>query len=450
MSEENFIKHESSIKSIIDELNLPNVNLKALKPYIAKLQKKAKDDYKISDLDNAIQPISIVERAIQYYAEDNNIKNPYVEYQKPLLRNHKFFEGKSCVCASPYTSLRFDFGGKMTVCCVNRDFIIGTYPQDTPMQAWFGKKIKELRESLDDYDFSKGCNDCARNILKGNGENSIIALNESLGLSNYINSKFPTQLIFQLHNTCNYECIMCGGEFSSSIRKNRECLPPIPNAYDDSFLDKIKLFLQKARMVSFIGGEPLLLPINIKIMELLSQINPNVKIDLVSNGSVYSSKIEALLKSLPNCTVNISIDSVNPETYKNIRRNGKLETVIKNIDSLISIDRMGTLSMCVIIQNVYEVHDFIEFCEKRNREILFNNVDVSMGITMYNDTHENGNAERDPIYTGKKIPEFRLWKLPMEEKLKIKDYLLSKKYDDNRQDKINSIINFIMSNHIDN
>jgi MoaA/NifB/PqqE/SkfB family radical SAM enzyme len=243
---------------------------------------------------------------------------------------------------------------------------------------------------------------------------------------------------------------MCGGEFSSSIRKNRDCLPSIPNAYDDSFLDKIKFFIEKAKMIEFLGGEPFLIPINIKLLELIKAVNPKVKIDIVSNGSIYTPKIETILKDLPNCTVSVSIDSINPETYKKIRRNGDLDNVIKNIDSLISIKRIGALSMCLLIQNIYEVHDFIEFCEKRNVGIHFNNVDIAMGITMYNDAHENGNVVREGVYKGEKIPEFRLWKLPKEEKLKIKEYLLSKKYNDHRQDKINGIINFIMSNSVDN
>ena len=37
-------------------------------------------------------------------------------------------------------------------------------------------------------------------------------------------SKYPSVLEFELINTCNLECVMCTGEYSSLIRAKREKL----------------------------------------------------------------------------------------------------------------------------------------------------------------------------------------------------------------------------------
>jgi MoaA/NifB/PqqE/SkfB family radical SAM enzyme len=49
--------------------------------------------------------------------------------------------------------------------------------------------------------------------------------------------RYPSMLELELNNTCNLECVMCIGELSSSIRKNREKLPAIRSPYDEAFVE---------------------------------------------------------------------------------------------------------------------------------------------------------------------------------------------------------------------
>lgn len=55
---------------------------------------------------------------------------------------------------------------------------------------------------------------------------------------------WPRQMEFSVSNTCNLQCVMCNGEWSSSIRSQREGLPPLPKVYDDAFFDGLRDFLE--------------------------------------------------------------------------------------------------------------------------------------------------------------------------------------------------------------
>ena len=297
------------------------------------------------------------------------------------------------------------------------------------MQAWFGKKIKELRSSLQKFDFSKGCQRCAYFILNNMEKTSVINLQEEMGFDKDVGKVFPSQLIFQLHNTCNYECIMCSGEYSSSIRKNRDNLPAKHNVYDKKFADSMITFIKHARVIEFIGGEPFLVSVNYELLNHIVTHNPNCRVAFVTNGSVYNSKIEKILKQLPNVDVCVSIDSINPDTYALIRKNGSLKNVLNNIANFQKICSVGSIAVCPIIQNIYEMHDIINYCKSINVDLWINTVEGSLG-------------SRD-VKRCSSVPEFRLQRLSTDEKQRVKKYLLSQTHPDKYQQKLKSLIEFI-------
>jgi MoaA/NifB/PqqE/SkfB family radical SAM enzyme len=367
------------------------------------------------------------------------------------VKYHPYFLDKPYVCAAPLTSLRFDFGGRMTVCCNNLVYTLGNYPTTSPMEAWFGEKIKKIREALSKFDFSLGCTDCEKQIVAGNLRNSILYHHETLfpNTKKLTQKLFPSHLVFQLHNACNYECIMCSGQYSSSIQKNRDKETPSKNSYDDVFVEKIKPFLERAVMIEFLGGEPFLMPINFKLWESIGELNPTAAVNIITNGSIFNKKVVDILSKMPNSAVHISIDSLNEETYSYIRRRGHLPTVLNNIEEFTKLKKLKSLSVCPMIQNVYEIPDLIEFCAARGIGLFFNNVRGLGSDTnkMYANLYENGTIISDKHKTLSEDPikEFRLWTLPKEEKEKIKNFLLSKTYPHEFQEKVEGFVGYLMN-----
>lgn len=340
------------------------------------------------------------------------------------------------VCNAPFLALNFAQTGLINACCMSRRHVLGVYPKNTILQAWTGEKIKELREAIDRFDFSKGCNMCHKQILSGNYENSLLKKFQNNRHTINHRSIFPAIMEFELSSICNYECIMCGGMWSSSIRKNREKLPPIISPYDSEFVKQLELFIPHLKVARFLGGEPFATPIYYEIWDKFSELNSTAFISVTTNGSIFNNRIKEILRTLKNIMLCISLDSVNPDTYKLIRKNGNLDTVIENIHKIkqeVGHDKIGSIAFCPMRQNWHEIPDIINFCRKNAFDLCFNNVEGHLGGTIYG-LHENApndityafDNDKNPEIThvlDNKIPEVSLFTLPEDEKIKIISFL---------------------------
>ena len=159
--------------------------------------------------------------------------------------NIRTVSDKSVICHAPFININFDQYGNMTACCYNRSEKFGTYPKDTIIQAWNGEAIIKLRNSLLENSLEGGCSLCKELIMGRNFTGSRAMAfdkylhNSNKNISNLIN--YPRIMEFELANTCNLECSMCNGNFSSTIRKNRERKPPLLSPYDKEFLNQLNV-----------------------------------------------------------------------------------------------------------------------------------------------------------------------------------------------------------------
>ena len=168
---------------------------------------------------------------------------------------------KSLLCHAPFVSLNFEQNGNVTACCYNRTFVLGTYPQNNLEEIWTSKKTNQLREYIKVNDLTHGCELCLHQLESGNFSGM-----RAKGYDLYAQDKNDSSLElkpqvfeFELSNTCNLECTMCNGHFSSSIRKNREQLPPKENPYDADFVNQLEAFFLDLKVAKFLGGEPFLI-----------------------------------------------------------------------------------------------------------------------------------------------------------------------------------------------
>jgi len=347
----------------------------------------------------------------------------------------RFLQSKKHPCYAPFLSINFDVTGKMTVCCYNREAVIGRYPRDTILNAWYGQKMQQLRKDLQNLDFSRaGCDLCVKQLVKDNYSGSLLSKFDGYEKAVGITRPLPSIMEFEITNTCNYECIMCGGKWSSSIRKNREKLPPIISPYDDKFVDQLDLFIPNLKFMNFLGGEPFANPLYYKIWDKVITKNPNIKISVTTNGSVLTPKIKQYLQH-KNFQIVCSLDSLNPVTYNFIRKNGKFENVMENIEVFLQTKSLVCIAFCPMIQNWQEIPEMLEFCSKKHLSLTFNYVYEHLGGKI-SGIHENETQKHhahdfidNPIVTNTldiKIPEVSLYTLSKEKKKEICIYLEQK------------------------
>lgn len=290
---------------------------------------------------------------------------------KDYNKNRSYFSRKY-ICWAPFKNMYLNIHGMVMPCWLtytDPDY----YPEKSLHDIWFGEKFNNIRNHIKNYDLSKKCRICDYNIKN---KNFYSALSRAYDV-NYSRKKYPVMMELELDNICNLECIMCNGELSSSIRKNREKREPRKSPYGEKFIEEIKEFIPHLKEIRFNGGEPFLHPLAYKLWELIIKNNPKTKIVIATNGTILNENVKKILKK-GIFHINFSIDSLQKKVYEQIRINADFDEVIKNLNYFHNYCKEKKSSLSILVnpmrQNWSEMPDFINFCNERNIPVWFNTV----------------------------------------------------------------------------
>jgi molybdenum cofactor biosynthesis enzyme MoaA len=275
----------------------------------------------------------------------------------------------------------FGRDGIVSACCYSRMNQIGRYPEQTVDEIWSGARANAMRVAMRDQELPGGCDLCADQLYARNFAGFLARQYDgnaqASGFGEVGEQRYPTRIDFELSNKCNLECAMCSGFFSSSIRANRENLPPLPQQYDRAFVDQIAPYLEHLSDAKFLGGEPFLIDVYYDIWELLIDRNPNCRVSITTNGTVFTEKVKRILEKL-NCEIILSLDSVVKPTYEAIRKNATYERTMENFDAICAINqRKGvnlSITVCPMGMNALEMPGLVEFANERGVRVHFNTV----------------------------------------------------------------------------
>ena len=281
---------------------------------------------------------------------------------------------RRAICWAAEKSMYIGFRGNITSCCYNKTYLLGKYPDQSLHNIWFGSKRRDLDTQLKANNLNLGCHGCRELIAAGNFR-ALPAKNfDYLERSS---NGYPTKVDFELSNECNLECIMCRGEFSSAIRKNRERLPAIPSPYNSEFVAEFGEFIPHIKRCHFLGGEPFMVPIYFDIWGKIIKDNPDVRISIQTNGSILTNRIKEMLEAV-KFDISISIDSLRKGNYEFIRKNSNFDKLMHNIRYFKEYtSRQGTnldFSVCPMPQNWQEVPALVQFANEMEASIFFNTV----------------------------------------------------------------------------
>ncbi len=302
-------------------------------------------------------------------AESLNSNPIFSEYNATRLHvNRKGF------CHAPSVNMLFSQSGKVYACCHNQEFSIGSYPKESVSEIWNSDKAIQFRKTMKDFDLSQGCGICHAD-LQTKDFNEIRA-SQFDRIPRH--KSYPTMMEFLVSNTCNLECIMCKGEFSSLIRKNREKLPPITTPYDEKFITQLKEFIPYLHETRFSGsGEAFSIEMNYRIWDMIIELNPKCVIMVQTNGTYLNARIKDYLER-GNFQIGVSLDSLKKETYEEIRLNSNLEKVMEHIDYFHEYSAKRkvkfSIALCVMRQNWHELPAFINYANSLNATATFHKV----------------------------------------------------------------------------
>ena len=165
-----------------------------------------------------------------------------------------------------------------------------------------------------------------------------------------------TGLRIALTPRCNLNCIYCHHE--GEVKPDGEI--------SDEMVASVARAAAKlgVRSIKFTGGEPLL---RHNLAGLIREMPQELNLSLTTNGILLAEQARSLAKAGLD-RVNVSLDSLDPETYMAITggQEGDLEKVLAGIDAALDAGLVPIkLNIVVLKENEAEIPDLIDFCRKK-------------------------------------------------------------------------------------
>ena len=279
-----------------------------------------------------------------------------------------------------------DQRGWVRACCMNTSNTLGTIVEQRLVDIWRGARATELRRAMERHDLSLGCDFCRWPIEEGRGRHLAFAKWFDEFPVTEPDPEWPVQIEFSISNTCNLQCVMCNGEWSSSIRSQREHLDPLPKVYDEQFFEDLREFIPHLRTVKFLGGEPFLAAETLRVMELMTEMGATPAVHVTTNGTQWSPRVERILEMLP-VDIAISLDAATAETYESIRVGSTWDQIQQNLDRFQETARRRrtslTLTYCLMTTNWHEFADFCLAADERGLGCTVNTVTQPDHLSLY-------------------------------------------------------------------
>ena len=284
-------------------------------------------------------------------------------------------------CKVPFSQLEISPSGECRVCCKMDPAIVITdnnnipyKVQDTPLSdIWKSDWMKDLRKKFIAGEKLKECQVCWDDEAAGVASFRQIS-NQIFEVE--VNTPKLTDLILKLSNKCNCACRICNSYLSSLWQlENGETIN------HDSKLtnwEDWKNILRNSRSLLLFGGEPLLNPEVITILEFLVEedLAKDISLNINTNGTITNDKIFNILKQFKYVLVFFSIDDINGR-YNYERWPAKFDNINKDLLDLHNKEyqiEMGFYTT-ISIFNVFHIDEILNKFKSFNKWfVTFNNI----------------------------------------------------------------------------
>ena len=265
-------------------------------------------------------------------------------------------------CYLPFMQMLLQPTGAISPCCWNQEIVYGMVPEQTLSEVWNSKAAQDLRQEFLDGT-PKSCLTQMKHIgcHKRSGINRNFV--QSLELS-AIQSHAPSRLDVRLNGRCNLQCLMC------EVWKQPNGLY---NQADFWKLGSTEIF-PFLKEIDVLGGEPFVQADTYRLIDQVSAVNSDCIWCFVTNGNYhFNETIRSRLNKIKIKWIQVSVDSINPNTYSKIRIGGDLKRTLATIEALVCYQKQRNsenrefrvvASMCVQKLNWQEIPEFLNYCEK--------------------------------------------------------------------------------------
>ena len=273
-------------------------------------------------------------------------------------------------CAAPWRGLHINPRGDVKTCCAGDPNMLGNLNSQTIEEVLHGPVMQEIRQTIRSGKLHKTyCYNCIQAERYGRSErnwhNDVSPeFNPSTALDT---EHLPTLIDVRWNTTCNLSCNYCAPA-CSSVWATFKGVPVKSGArpYYEQVCDYLEHHRDNIREVALVGGEPLLLPENVRLLDVIPE---SATITLITNVSVdlESNKIFKKLATRQRVGWSLSFDNVGA-CFEYVRNGGKWDKLLHNLDLIQDLMKQGQWGGIHAVYNLYNATRLVEFTEfARNR-----------------------------------------------------------------------------------
>jgi MoaA/NifB/PqqE/SkfB family radical SAM enzyme len=268
-------------------------------------------------------------------------------------------------CAAPWRGLHVNPNGDVKTCCAGDPNMLGNLNSQSVTEILQGTGLREIRESIRQGQPHRYCINCVQAEKYGQSErhwhNSV---NHDFDITNAdLAEHVPTLIDVRWNTTCNLSCNYCGEKCSSKWAALKQI--PVKSSTRNYFVevcDYLEQHRDSIREVALVGGEPLLLPENNRLLEVL----PNdCVVTVITNGSVNfaNNSIVQKLQQRRQVGWSLSFDNIG-ERFEYVRYGGTWKSLINNLQQIQPLCSSGQHWAGIhAVYNLYNCTNLVEFTE---------------------------------------------------------------------------------------
>jgi len=277
-------------------------------------------------------------------------------------------------CAAPWRGLHINPRGDVKTCCAGDPNMLGNLNSQTIEQILHSDVMKEIRQSIQRGEPHAYCYNCVQAERYGRSErdwhNSVSPEFDPATADN--TEHVPTLIDVRWNTTCNLSCNYCAEACSSKWASLKHMsVASGARPYYEAVCDYLEQHHDHIREVALVGGEPLLLPENDRLLDVIPS---DCVVTLITNASVEldNNRIFKKLAQRQRVGWSLSFDNVG-DRFEYVRHGGSWALLLKNLNAIQQLMRdqghWGGIHAVYNIYNATNLRELTEFARQRGLTI---------------------------------------------------------------------------------
>jgi len=266
-------------------------------------------------------------------------------------------------CAAPWRGLHINPRGDVKTCCAGDPNMLGNLNTQTIEEILHGPAMQEIRQTIRSGRLhEKYCYNCIQSERYGRSErNWHNDVSPEFDCQTALDTEhLPTLIDVRWNITCNLSCNYCGDKCSSKWA----ALKQIPfksgaRPYYEQVCDYLEKHKESIREVALVGGEPLLLPENERLLDVIPE---DCIVTLITNMSVDldTNKVFKKLANRKKVGWSMSFDNID-KRFEYVRYGGSWPLLVDNILKIKKLFTQGQWGGIHAVYNIYNATRLMEF-----------------------------------------------------------------------------------------